>query len=369
MTVQFLKCIKSYSNNNYIRRSSSSSIINTLYAEKKYTKSNLPSKICIICNRPFEYRKKWEKVWDEVKYCSDRCRGQRSSNKSKSSTEQKLNRLPLSRSLSSMITKSAVTLSVSLSLCLNTYAADTRPTKQEMLTVFSDLSNDIDENDLLSKENYRRLDESSDSLFYKTPRFTEHVDKDAVNSLMKLHDSIIKETASSLYNDNSRMISILDICASHVSHLPSNYNKFEAIKNNVMIVGIGMNRDELEANPALTNNYVIDLNENPKIPLPDNSFDVVLLQLSIDYLIHPIDVLSQAARVLKPNGRIVISFSNRLFFDKAISSWTGKADIEHIELVGRYLLATKEFGSLNAIDATVSKNNVDPIYAVTAIKL
>jgi len=23
---------------------------------------------------PFDWRKKWEKVWDEVKYCSDRCR-------------------------------------------------------------------------------------------------------------------------------------------------------------------------------------------------------------------------------------------------------------------------------------------------------
>ena len=47
--------------------------------EKKFTKSNLPSKIFVVCNRPFEYRKKWEKVWDEVKYCSDRCRGQRNS--------------------------------------------------------------------------------------------------------------------------------------------------------------------------------------------------------------------------------------------------------------------------------------------------
>jgi len=42
--------------------------------EKKYTKSNLPQKDCIVCNRPFDWRKKWEKVWDEVKYCSERCR-------------------------------------------------------------------------------------------------------------------------------------------------------------------------------------------------------------------------------------------------------------------------------------------------------
>jgi len=37
-------------------------------------KSNLPKKICLTCARPFAWRKKWEKNWEEVKYCSDRCR-------------------------------------------------------------------------------------------------------------------------------------------------------------------------------------------------------------------------------------------------------------------------------------------------------
>ena len=37
-------------------------------------KSELPTKVCAACARPFTWRKKWEKVWDEVKYCSDRCR-------------------------------------------------------------------------------------------------------------------------------------------------------------------------------------------------------------------------------------------------------------------------------------------------------
>ncbi|HMR88127.1 MAG TPA: DUF2256 domain-containing protein [Saprospiraceae bacterium] len=37
-------------------------------------KSDLPTKICVVCGRPFTWRKKWEKVWHEVKYCSDKCR-------------------------------------------------------------------------------------------------------------------------------------------------------------------------------------------------------------------------------------------------------------------------------------------------------
>ena len=37
-------------------------------------KNDLPSKICLKCGRPFYWRKKWKKVWDEVKYCSFKCK-------------------------------------------------------------------------------------------------------------------------------------------------------------------------------------------------------------------------------------------------------------------------------------------------------
>ncbi|MBV68520.1 MAG: hypothetical protein CMJ08_01800 [Pelagibacterales bacterium] len=39
----------------------------------KYNKSNLPSKVCKKCNRPFNWRKKWKKNWEEVLYCSKKC--------------------------------------------------------------------------------------------------------------------------------------------------------------------------------------------------------------------------------------------------------------------------------------------------------
>tara|TARA_B100000965_G_scaffold346743_1_gene318438 strand:+ start:1289 stop:1426 length:138 start_codon:yes stop_codon:yes gene_type:complete len=43
-------------------------------------KNNLPQKICPVCNRPFEWRKKWEKCWDFVKYCSKSCSSKRTKN-------------------------------------------------------------------------------------------------------------------------------------------------------------------------------------------------------------------------------------------------------------------------------------------------
>ncbi|MCP4891742.1 MAG: DUF2256 domain-containing protein [Planctomycetaceae bacterium] len=37
-------------------------------------KGNLPTKICTACGRPFSWRKKWERCWAEVRFCSKRCR-------------------------------------------------------------------------------------------------------------------------------------------------------------------------------------------------------------------------------------------------------------------------------------------------------
>ncbi|MGB3293670.1 MAG: DUF2256 domain-containing protein [Phormidesmis sp.] len=54
---------------------------------RQRAKSDLPQKVCPVCGRPFTWRKKWETCWDEVKYCSERCRRRRGPN-SQSSAER-----------------------------------------------------------------------------------------------------------------------------------------------------------------------------------------------------------------------------------------------------------------------------------------
>ncbi|MCK6521958.1 DUF2256 domain-containing protein [Myxococcota bacterium] len=39
--------------------------------------SERPEKLCAVCGRPFSWRRRWALVWDEVRYCSDACRGRR----------------------------------------------------------------------------------------------------------------------------------------------------------------------------------------------------------------------------------------------------------------------------------------------------
>ncbi|MCS0709176.1 DUF2256 domain-containing protein [Massilia aurea] len=41
---------------------------------KMRKKSELPTKTCAHCALPFTWRKKWARDWEQVKYCSERCR-------------------------------------------------------------------------------------------------------------------------------------------------------------------------------------------------------------------------------------------------------------------------------------------------------
>jgi ubiquinone/menaquinone biosynthesis C-methylase UbiE len=89
---------------------------------------------------------------------------------------------------------------------------------------------------------------------------------------------------------------------------------------------------------VLTKYYVQDLNKDWDLKeLESQSFDACLIQLSVDYLTQPINVLKEISRVLRPGGTLAISFSNRIFISKAIAAWTGKSDLDHIERVGGYI--------------------------------
>ncbi len=41
---------------------------------KTVDKQHLPSKLCVVCQRPFTWRRKWARDWEQVRYCSERCR-------------------------------------------------------------------------------------------------------------------------------------------------------------------------------------------------------------------------------------------------------------------------------------------------------
>jgi len=234
------------------------------------------------------------------------------------------------------------------------------PTKAEIETSIPTIYDD-DENPMNGdiKTSFARLDSTPDTIFYKEARFVEHVDEQAVKSMTTyISDTFLQ------HND-----SVLDLCSSWTSHIRSDIQ----LKR---VAGLGMNDKELETNKALTEWTVMDLNadKNVKLPYEDDSFDKIILQLSIDYLIHPLEVMKESSRVLKKGGKIAILFSNRLFLSKAVGLWSGKDDVDHAYTVGSYLYFSQGgFTDIKATDLSTRKGKDgiiigDPLYVVTATK-
>ena len=107
-----------------------------------------------------------------------------------------------------------------------------------------------------------------------------------------------------------------------------------------------MNADELSANPHLSSHVVHDLNGDPKLPFSDGSFDFIVCTVSVEYLSRPFQVFAEAARVLKPGGYFIVTFSDRWFPPKVIRLWTELHPFERMGLVLEYFRQSGRFSSL-----------------------
>ncbi|HEY9626411.1 MAG TPA: class I SAM-dependent methyltransferase [Coleofasciculaceae cyanobacterium] len=213
---------------------------------------------------------------------------------------------------------------------------------------------------LLQPTQRAKLDESDDRLFYDAPRFVTHVDESFIQQLTDLYQERLKP--------NMR---IFDMMSSWVSHLPEDM-EFEHVE------GHGLNPDELERNPRLSHHFIQNLNQNQLFPLPDQSFDAVLNTVSVQYLQRPEAIFAEIYRVLKPNGIAIISFSNRMFYQKAIQAWRDGSESDRVELVKRYFAAVPGFSppeviarpsTLPSFLQMLGVGSGDPFYAVIAQRI
>jgi len=204
-----------------------------------------------------------------------------------------------------------------------------------------------------------KLDDTDDKLFYDYPRFVTHVDEGFIQQLTELYRDRLKP--------NTR---ILDMMSSWVSHLPQEIS-FTHVE------GHGLNAEELARNPQLNHYFVQNLNENPQLPLKDQDFDAVLNCVSVQYLQYPEAVFSEIHRILKPGGVAIFSFSNRMFFQKAIQAWREGTEASRVELVKGYFSAVPGFTSPEVIARVSTLPNLlqwmgvtggDPFYAVIAYR-
>jgi ubiquinone/menaquinone biosynthesis C-methylase UbiE len=166
---------------------------------------------------------------------------------------------------------------------------------------------------------FAKLDAEEDELFYEPPRLVCHIDDGAIAALTEFYRVALPAGGV-----------LLDLMSSWVSHLPPDIDY-------AAVIGHGMNAAELAANPRLTRWFMQNLNRETTLPLADASVDAAMVCVSIQYLQHPVAVLRDVARVLRPGGPVVISFSNRCFWTKAVAIWRALDDDGHARLVERYL--------------------------------
>ena len=173
---------------------------------------------------------------------------------------------------------------------------------------------------------FDRVDENDDQIFYSIDRFVDHLDSQALQTIEMVHGRVIIEAKPQ----------ILDLMAGWNSHIPQGINPKG-------VIGLGLNKNELMENKTLTDFVIHDLNKNPDLPFPDHFFDAVLNTVSVDYMIRPFEVFKEVGRILKPGGVFIVSFSNRMFPEKAVKIWKESDEEGRVLLVEEYFEASGMF--------------------------
>ncbi len=207
--------------------------------------------------------------------------------------------------------------------------------------------------DLTADDRYRRfpdgffarMDEQADGGFYAEPRFVTHID-----------DGAIADVAM-IYADLGLEGRVLDLMGSWISH-------FRQAPRALTV--LGLSGEELAANDQAAGAVVADLNADQRLPFVDGAFDGATCCVSVDYLVRPLEVFDEVARVLRPGATFCITFSNRCFPTKVIQGWAQTDDQTHIAIVSEYFRLTGPWTDLTAASSGPPVRPGDPLFAVWA---
>lgn len=193
---------------------------------------------------------------------------------------------------------------------------------------------------LAERDPFARIDPSDDSTFYAVERKVVHLEPGAIEALRGFYDTVLAPGGV-----------VLDLMSSWRSHLPEGLGS---------VTGLGMNAPEMEDNPQLDDFVVHDLNREPRLPFNDEAFDAVACAVSVQYLTRPLEVFADVGRVLRPDGPVVVSFSNRCFPTKAVAIWMAAGSDGHRRLVREYLERT----GFSAVTDEAVPSPDDPLFVV-----
>lgn len=193
---------------------------------------------------------------------------------------------------------------------------------------------------------FARQDESPDEAFYSAPRFVTHIDDATIAALTAFYAEFLPPGCR-----------VLDLMSSWVSHLPA--------ASYARVAGLGMNAEELAANPRLGDYAVHNLNMNPHLPYADDTFDRAVIAVSVQYLTRPVEVFQDLRRVLTLGGQVAVAMSHRCFPTKAILAFRALAPNHRMRFVATCLVRAG-FRQVECADR--SPAGADPLWVVTGAK-
>jgi hypothetical protein len=198
---------------------------------------------------------------------------------------------------------------------------------------------------------FQREDETEDGLFYVQPRLVVHIDDQGVEAIARYFGSALPPGGI-----------ILDLMSSWRSHMPEDLPIGK-------LVGLGLNEVEMAENPQLDQAVVHDINSDPELPFGDGAFDAVVVTVSIQYIVSPVEVFRQVNRVLGEGGKLHVVYSNRMFPTKAVAIWKALDDTRRGQLIASYFHYSGGWGPSEALDIGSDQGlYVDPVYVVSARK-
>lgn len=192
---------------------------------------------------------------------------------------------------------------------------------------------------------FERVDNAPDEAFYQSPRFVAHIDQATIDALTEFYRDFITVNSD-----------VLDLMSSWISHLPPDLDLSR-------VAGLGMNEAELTGNDRLSDWCVHNLNETPGLPYSAGTFDFVLIAVSVQYLTQPLEVFASIHATLRPEGKICVAMSHRLFPTKAIAAFQQMSPQDRVSLVSFYL---QQAGFEDVAFEDRSPQGADPLWLVTA---
>jgi SAM-dependent methyltransferase len=201
-----------------------------------------------------------------------------------------------------------------------------------------------------TEQDFKRMDETDDGLFYSEPRLVYHIDEPCRKALTQYFSEVFEPNHD-----------VLDLCSSWVCHYPMDWKPG-------YVFGLGMNAAELRQNRWLDEYVVRDLNENPILPFEPEVFDIVTCSVSFDYFSKPLEIMTEIGRVLRPGGIAIIAISNRCFPTKAFQIWLQTNDLEHVYIIGSFFHYSELFEPPTSLDRSPNPGKSDPLYIVRAVR-